>query len=98
MTIEQQLTDWYHRELGQNVAHGVNAVLKQMLANCFGKIALQIGGPHITAWLNSTPIETHIYLDNPKQKYSNLIARYDELPIACDSVDLIVLPHTLEYS
>lgn len=96
----QQLRLWYHTPLGEWLAEQEQQQLEALLANVFGYYIVQIGCP---GWehnpLADSRIRHHILLDpdntapHPPQIQADPMA----LPLAPDSVDVAVLPHTLEY-
>jgi hypothetical protein len=97
-SIENRLTQWYHEPLGQNVQSELIDILKPALDICFGYHLLQIGGPYLPAWYKHSPIQKHLWISNPLAPYTSIQCRYDELPLQSDSIDVVILPHTLEYA
>jgi SAM-dependent methyltransferase len=78
-------------------------LLSQLLANHYGKQAVLIGSPAQFPLLNSTPVLRHTILTplapQPTDEKNTSIIETDfhELPLLSGSVDLVILPHTLEF-
>lgn len=76
-----------------------------LTADIFGFNAVQIGLPQIDAlqasrmpnkWLTDTHLPN--YGDDEKQKPIAMVHDFAELPFASQSLDLVVLPHVLEFT
>lgn len=76
------------------------ALLDKHLADVFGENALQLGMPQLHAlranrmahrWLALHPWEI-----DPADRPDRLRCRFDDLPFPDESLDLVVLPHTLD--
>ena len=87
--------------LGDSLLKVEKKLLTQLLTHHFGKHALLIGVPHQYLLLNSAVISMHS-LVSPLALHENNInyieSSFRELPILTGSVDLVLLPHTLEYT
>jgi SAM-dependent methyltransferase len=75
------------------------------VSDLFGYRAVQLGIPDIDALReNRIPLRCLVLAENDVAPVSRsyaqgtLVARFDELPFASQSLDLVVLPHTLEMS
>jgi SAM-dependent methyltransferase len=104
--IQPRLRQWYRSFLGRTLLEMEKAHLDSILANLFGYHLLQVGIIADEDLLSSSRIkqcaildrDVHVIaLDNHlKQKaFSGLP---EALPIASDSLDVLVLPHALEFS
>lgn len=93
------LSDWYETEHGKQLYAYESTQIARFLPNCFGSELLQLGGAREIEWLNISPIKHKIYL-NPetliKPERSTVIAHPACLPFLPDSLDVILMPHTLE--
>lgn len=96
-----QLRDWFGQPLGQLISELEQSFLAEHLANVFGYHILQIGSLGWNAdFLSASRIRHHVLIEWDDQRDANgigLVARPGELPICSDSVDVVVLPHTLEF-
>lgn len=90
------IRDWYQTEAGELVSHAVEQHVWQLSACIFGYVAIQVG--HVfddCDLLQNCTIGQKIVLDGSSP--SNLIAEPTALPLPNDSVDLFLLPHTLDF-
>lgn len=97
-----KINDWYtNKPLGQSMLKAEQAQVTRLIANCFGYHLVQLGGIHQGFFFNKSPICHKVRL-SPEQ-YSHfpgpsIRGDFNELPLASASVDVIVLPHILEFS
>lgn len=101
-TKPASLHDWLSTPLGAYVLDRERAWLDQTTPDIFGYHALQLGLPQIDL-LRESRIVNRMRIDPlcraPEGHAGpNLRARFAELPIATQSVDLAVLPHVLEFA
>lgn len=89
------LAAWYATPLGQYLLAKERAYLDDVTPDIFGFHALQLGLPGLDL-LRENRITHRMRVDAGPD--ATLRARWDELPIATQSVDLALLPHTLEFS
>ena len=96
----QQWDHWLTQCLGARVLEAEREHLPSLLTDCYGKHALLIGVPKQSALLKFSAIH-HQVLVSPLVNKNNSIraieGEFDELPIGSASIDLVLLPHTLEY-
>jgi len=85
-------------------------VLDGAVADIFGYHAMQLGMPQIDALrenrmplrcialdgFSGRPVWTEQHIDGRRE--ATVVARFDELPFAAASIDLLVLPHVLEFA
>jgi len=100
------LSEWFGTPAGAYVRAWEEARLDALTADIFGFNAIQIGLPHIDAlranrmpnrWLSDMyqPVE----LSCPEKRHPlSLVHDYCDLPFASQSIDLVVLPHVLEFT
>ena len=97
-----KLRQWYDSPLGQRIAQAESALLSQALPNLFGYHLLQIGRLTPENWLSDSRVSHCSIMDFPPAGLSDGNSWFhglpDALPIQTDSVDVVVLPHTLEFS
>ncbi|MGE0371972.1 MAG: methyltransferase domain-containing protein [Gammaproteobacteria bacterium] len=100
------LRAWHERQLGQLLLEQERRELDGILANLFGYYLLQVGAAMDAYLLESSRIRRQVILDNswPVEPGSpapahvtRMYADPHRLPVQSDSVDVVVLPHTLEF-
>lgn len=86
--------------LGQELLVAEEKLLGSLLARHFGKHALLLGVPKQIHLLSATAIPCHT-LTTPlichEKAYSIVESDFHELPFLTGSIDLAILPHTLEF-
>jgi SAM-dependent methyltransferase len=94
------LHKWYQRPLGRALAEAEQAALAAQLPNLFGYHLVVIDPPWETCRLDESRIAHRIIQSVAPfaRPDAGLIAETDHWPIQPDSVDAIILPHTLELS
>ena len=98
--------DWVKSPLGQYLMNWEQSELDRIIANLFGYNAVQIGLSVLPALRNSRMQTRLVLVDrlpvSPTVAQSNesislaLVETLADLPLASESVDLLVLPHLLE--
>jgi SAM-dependent methyltransferase len=93
---KQRLVQWYGSPQGQVFASNLQGKLNPWLQSVFGYHAIQLGPlPVRDILLDSLRINHRVLADNSAQ--ADLQCDPESLPIASDSVDILILAHTLEY-
>ena len=97
----QHWNQWLHQhQLGSAVMSAEKKLLAQLLNMHFGKHALLVGVPQQYSLLEATKIPCHTlvspFLAHERQP-GFIEGDLHEIPILTGSIDLVVLPHTLEY-
>ncbi len=91
-------TDWLNSPLGQRLLAAEGELLREPLAGIFGEHCVQVG-----SWGEPTTFLRHV-----RTQYAGIVAeragdgvgalaRAESLGLCSDSVDLLLLPHTLDY-
>jgi len=101
----QGLRDWYRRRLGQHMLLAERQVLDDVLPNLFGYHLLQVGYPVDEVLWASSLIPNRILLEAGDEANAPtspalrplMMADAHALPILTDSVDVVLLAHTLEF-
>ena len=95
----QQLKAWYASHAGQLLAAGEKQQLDEVLNDLFGYHIVQVGTLFSDDLLDGSRIRHQVVLDpDPADRRTvGLYAYPDALPLETDSIDVIVLPHTLEF-
>ena len=102
--IWQQFQLWYSSPLGRRLAQSEKLILDESLPDLFGYFLLQCGCPEIKAetgagkWLKSSRVSTQICLDYDINQGVNCQTNLAHLPVKSDSIDIIILPHVLDFS
>lgn len=94
-----RLRDWYTRRTGRQLRDMERAELEPVISTLFGYHALQVGKLVEEDILSSSRIRHRVIMD-PDKFHAGALAAFaypDALPVASDAVDLVVLPHTLEF-
>jgi len=101
-SVSNRLKKWFECPLGKYLAEHEITRLENILSNLFGYHFMQIGTVFGTSILNSTRIGHRLLVqledEGPIQSDVSLICAPAYMPIASDSIDVVVLPHVLEYS
>jgi len=98
--VWQCLKEWYKTPLGQHLDNLEQQQLDEILPNLFGYHLGQIGLTGEQDLLRSSRISHHFVSDFSVDEQLNRAgckASPDLLPLASDSVDVLVLPHVLEF-
>ncbi len=100
----RNLQHWDHwlakQFLGKKLLEAEYDLLKKLLARHLGKHTLLIGVPEQYSLLDSSTIPCHSLVTSilAKEKKSNIIeGDFHDLPIATGSIDLVMMPHILEF-
>ncbi|MBC3864112.1 methyltransferase domain-containing protein [Undibacterium jejuense] len=110
-SLEKDIIDldaWLQLPAGRYVLEWEQALLAKLTVDIFGYNAVQIGMPQIDGlaasrmpnrWLtNSVLREPNIVEGETEQRPIVLLHDFSELPFDSQSIDLIVLPHVLEFT
>ncbi len=94
------LANWYSEALGHELAEAEQAYINTFLPDLFGYHLVQIGNNKSLRWLKESRIchQVGISPDAKMSHHGSWVKGWiDNLPFRADSLDVIVLPHTLEY-
>jgi SAM-dependent methyltransferase len=89
------LEDWFETPLGHYLLEKERGYLDDVTPDIFGFHALQVGMPQIEL-LRASRIAHRMRIAH--EGAPDLYAKGHELPIATQSIDLVVLPHVLEFT
>lgn len=96
----QHWAHWLTHSLGMHVLESEQKLLSRLLKERYGKHALLIGVPEQHDLLKYSVISQHVVLSplvNKNKKLKYIESELNELPIIPGSIDLVILPHTLEF-
>lgn len=100
----QELTHWFETDSGQALLAWEQHQMDALVADVFGYHAIQLGLPLLKALrVNRMPLRVFVAPQDTAAQckqagLAQVDARFDALPFASQSLDLIVLPHALEYA
>ncbi len=89
------LQDWFATPLGQYLLEKERAYLDDVTPDIFGYHALQLGMPEVDL-LRESRIAHRVRIG--KSDHPDVFAKSHELPLATQSIDLVLLPHVLEFA
>lgn len=87
--------EWFATPLGQYLLEREQSYLDRAVADIFGYNALQLGLPGLDL-LRASRIPYRLNVDAGAG--AGLRADFRDLPVASNSIDLVMLPHVLEFS
>lgn len=98
--MELVLKQWLYTETGQFARQWEQAQIEELLQNVFGYHAIQIGLPQWPLMQqNRISHKWYTHTDNISDTAGlAVVCQPEQLPFATESIDLLVLPHTLETS
>jgi SAM-dependent methyltransferase len=101
LTRAAQLNRWFETPLGHRLLNKEIEMLQQVLPHLFGYHILQVGSLGQGSLLESSRINHRCILtrssDLSQRRYSHVCAHANALPFAADTLDVVLLPHILEF-
>ena len=102
LTTRQLLRQWFSGPLGELLLKDEQGKVNQALADLFGYHIVQLGCLHDDAFIKSSRISHKFILqleeENNEGCPAGVISSADSLPLASDSMDVVFIPHVLEYT
>lgn len=95
--VAQSLQAWYASFLGQQLASAERKVLDILLPDLFGYHLIQLGNHGNADLCAGSRVSNCVVISTNMQELAGLYADGERLPLASESVDVFVLPHTLEF-
>src|SRR5262245_6489540 len=95
MSNVHSLQEWFATPLGQYLLAQEQRYHEEMVADIFGFHAVQLGMPNVD-FLQANRIPHKFRID--AHPGGEIIAQYEELPLETQSIDLLILPHILEFT
>ena len=97
-----ELLRWFNGQLGQSVLATERSRVARVLPDLFGYHILQVGelaDVHLldSSRINHKIIAAQVEHKNP-EKSPGLFCKSEALPVASESMDVVVLPHLLEFT
>ena len=96
--ILTELESWYARENGQYLSQAAFETAQELLDRSFGYHILQLGVGSNRPLCEASPINHRIYSAQRPGQGVDLVACPDELPLDSDSVDTVIIHHSLEFA
>lgn len=94
--VRCRLYRWFDTPLGRSLQAREAHRLREVLPLLYGKVALQLGRIGKMDLLDASPAPTHILLD--PHDGDGVRALTEALPFDSRSVDVVLLPHTLDFA
>lgn len=95
MSTTTALNEWFATPQGQYLLACEQAFFDRAVADIFGFNALQLGLPELE-FLRTSRIPLHVI--GGHEAGAQVRLDMDELPFECGSLDLVLLPHVLEFN
>ena len=94
------VNEWLTQPFGESLLAQESRLVEDVFEGIFGEQCLQIGawGPSKTFLPKARTQRTLLVADSPHQSVPTVIGQPWRLPIETDSIDCVLLPHTLEFS
>lgn len=96
--ILTELETWYSGDNGRYLLELLEAELAARLDTAFGYHLAQVGATRCHPLYASSPVRHRIYIAPRSGELVGLVAEADGLPLATDSVDVLIAHHSLEFS
>ncbi len=94
----KELETWYARDKGRNLLQLLEAELAADLDTAFGYHLAQVGITGCHPLYSKSLIRHRILVSDKAGESVGLIAEADQLPLASDSVDVLIAHHCLEFN
>ncbi len=99
LELRQRLCAWFECPLGRSLQATEAHHLRNVLSQLYGKIALQLGWVGKMDLLDASHAPTQAVLDlRMNSRKPSVCGAASALPFDTKSVDLVLLPHTLDFS
>ena len=100
-SLRRGLHDWFHRIPGRLVLDAEARIFHESLRTLFGYHLLQVGRVGEVDLLSGSRVLQQVVVEVDDfavfHESSGMAGVPDALPVASDSIDVVVLPHVLEY-
>lgn len=101
LTIREQLAKWFRQPSGRYLQSLEYRITARLLERMFGYHIVQIGAPSESSFYRASPITHKILIrmeQEPDIPECSLQCRADAVPILADTMDVVILPHQLEFT
>lgn len=100
--VWQMLGQWYQTQLGSKVEATEKELLHMMLSNLFGYQLLHVGSVEQVDFLANSRISHRMVMDICNNTLASTNSCFygqpQAMPVCTDSLDVVLLPHILEFS
>lgn len=99
-TLSIELQQWYQHALGYFVYQAEKRLLEQLWPTLWGRHLVQAPGLSGLDWLRTNRFTVQTFLNNTPSAMADsatISTHFEEWPITTNSVDLVFLPHLLEF-
>jgi len=96
--LQVVLNQWFVSELGQQFVEAEKQQLDAVLPNLFGFYLLQLGNPGEADLLSSSRVSHCRVVGLQSEPAAAFQAESWAMPIKSDSIDVVILPHTLDFA
>jgi len=98
--IAARLRSWFNAPAGKDIRDAELVLIAAILPNLFGYHIVQLGSDVADSFIETTRIAHAIRIGNGPggERRSDIVGRCDALPLAANSIDVMVVPHLLEFS
>ncbi len=98
--LRERLASWFDTPLGRSVQAFESHRLREILPSLYGTVALQLGRVGQLDMLDASAAPTRVLLDliSGPNGVSVVHGRPEEIPLDTNSADVVILPHTLDFS
>lgn len=101
-TARQKLRQWFAKSLGAGLLETEKSHISLILSNLFGYHIVQLGCMSEAGLLDNSRISHKVVMqledDGDNACCAGLISAGDSLALAADSIDVLVVPHVLEFT
>ena len=98
--VRPRLKEWFRGTAGKSLLNAEKKLLREELPNLFGYHIIQMGSLEDENFLSSSRISHRVLFDLlPQDSHTpgNPVCHSSYLPIDANSVDVVLLPHVLEF-
>ena len=92
------LKHWHKTPLGQAITHSQKAQLDELMPELFGYHLLEMSCFDFSDLSSSSHINHRFHLAPYVDANAPIVSRFEELPLASESLDVVLLHHVLDYS
>jgi len=93
-----EMTEWLQTPLGENLLQTEFSLLENLINRRFGYHLLQLSCADIAVYDDSPIGHKFSLTPSTKVKSGSLVAQAEAIPLATESIDMVVLHHALDYS
>jgi SAM-dependent methyltransferase len=91
--------EWFHTPAAQTLLHREEALLADQLPTLFGFHMLQLGQRFTDPSFQASPIKHRLTMSlDGSRPGADLLGQAEALPFGRESLDLVIMPHVLEFS